>query len=220
MIYGWRPMARLDPRFVMLLVCFFLSGLAGLIYQTAWTQQFALVFGTSELALVTVLAAYMAGLARFAVRRTEEIGPRVGVLYSANTAGAAASARVFAWNTVGTITGALAAGYLVMPALRFAGTAVVAAALSLALALGAALMARPRRRMLAAAAFAGLVAVTIVRPATPWRMLRHSPISSVEMQGRSVFYGFGRSATVLLLEIPSGWRLTTNGLPESSIDAR
>jgi spermidine synthase len=43
--------------------CFALSGLAALIYQTAWTREFALVFGTSELAVATVLAAYMAGLA-------------------------------------------------------------------------------------------------------------------------------------------------------------
>ena len=43
--------------------CFTLSGLAALVYQTAWMRQFALVFGTSELAVATVLAAYMAGLA-------------------------------------------------------------------------------------------------------------------------------------------------------------
>jgi len=54
------------------LVCFFLSGFAALIYETAWTRQFAFVFGTSELAIATVLAAYMGGL----------------------TAGAAASARL------------------------------------------------------------------------------------------------------------------------------
>ena len=42
--------------------CFLLSGMAGLVYQTAWTQQFALTFGASELAVVAVLAAYMAGL--------------------------------------------------------------------------------------------------------------------------------------------------------------
>lgn len=36
--------------------------MAGLVYQTAWTQQFALTFGASELAVVAVLAAYMAGL--------------------------------------------------------------------------------------------------------------------------------------------------------------
>jgi spermidine synthase len=46
-----------------LTVCFFLSGLAALIYQTAWTRELAFVFGTSELAVATVLAAYMAGLA-------------------------------------------------------------------------------------------------------------------------------------------------------------
>ena len=42
---------------------FFLSGLAALLYQTAWLRQFSLVFGTSELAVATVLAAYMGGLA-------------------------------------------------------------------------------------------------------------------------------------------------------------
>ncbi|MCL4685920.1 fused MFS/spermidine synthase [Myxococcota bacterium] len=55
--------ASFETRFSLLLVCFFLSGFAALIYQTAWTRQFALVFGTSELAVATVLAAYMAGLA-------------------------------------------------------------------------------------------------------------------------------------------------------------
>ena len=43
--------------------CFVLSGLAGLLYQTAWLRQFSLVFGTSEMAVATVLAAYMGGLA-------------------------------------------------------------------------------------------------------------------------------------------------------------
>lgn len=58
-----------------LLACFFLSGFAALLYQTAWTREFGAVFGTSELAVATVLAAYMGGLAagaalagRFAMR--------------------------------------------------------------------------------------------------------------------------------------------------------
>jgi spermidine synthase len=46
-----------------IVVCFVLSGFAALLYQTAWLRQFSLVFGTSELAVATVLAAYMAGLA-------------------------------------------------------------------------------------------------------------------------------------------------------------
>ena len=45
------------------IACFFLSGFAALLYQTAWLRQFSLVFGTSELAVATVLAAYMGGLA-------------------------------------------------------------------------------------------------------------------------------------------------------------
>ena len=50
-------------RFGLLLLCFFLSGFAALLYQTAWTREFSFVFGTSELAVAAVLAAYMAGLA-------------------------------------------------------------------------------------------------------------------------------------------------------------
>ncbi len=53
----------MDRTFRLLLLCFFLSGLAALVYETAWTREFAFVFGTSELAVATVLAAYMAGLA-------------------------------------------------------------------------------------------------------------------------------------------------------------
>ena len=49
--------------FSIVAVCFFLSGLAALVYETAWTREFSFVFGTSELAVATVLAAYMAGLA-------------------------------------------------------------------------------------------------------------------------------------------------------------
>ena len=43
--------------------CFLLSGFAALLYQTAWMRQFSTVFGTSELAVATVLSAYMGGLA-------------------------------------------------------------------------------------------------------------------------------------------------------------
>ena len=52
-----------DRSFVVVALCFFLSGFAALIYETAWTREFSFVFGTSELAVATVLAAYMAGLA-------------------------------------------------------------------------------------------------------------------------------------------------------------
>ena len=209
---------KAEPRFLLVLLCFVLSGLAGLIYETAWMQQFALVFGSSQLALVTVLAAYMAGLAlgaaaagrfahrvrrpvltyallelgiaaaalavpavvgvasrlhvallgsdelpteaeslasglfylvtsfsillvptalmgatlpllaRWCVRREAEIGPRVGVLYSANTAGAAA--------------GTLLAAYFLLPRLGLGRTVLAAAAVNLLVFGLAALLAR------------------------------------------------------------------------------
>ena len=54
-------MSRL--KFYILLFCFFLSGLAGLIYQVAWTKSLGLVFGHTVYAIATVLAAFMGGLA-------------------------------------------------------------------------------------------------------------------------------------------------------------
>jgi spermidine synthase len=64
------------PTLALLCACFALSGIAALIYQTAWTRQFAIVFGTSELAVATVLAAYMGGLALGALL-AERFLPRV-----------------------------------------------------------------------------------------------------------------------------------------------
>ena len=57
------PPNPMNARFALLLACFFLSGFAALLYQTAWTRELSFVFGTSELAVAAVLAAYMGGLA-------------------------------------------------------------------------------------------------------------------------------------------------------------
>jgi spermidine synthase len=46
-----------------LLVCFFLSGAAGLIDQVVWSKALGLVFGHTAYAVATVLAVFMAGLA-------------------------------------------------------------------------------------------------------------------------------------------------------------
>jgi len=42
---------------------FFLSGIAGLVYQVLWLRQLSYVFGVTAYAASTVLAAFMAGLA-------------------------------------------------------------------------------------------------------------------------------------------------------------
>lgn len=50
-------------KFTIVLLCFFLSGGAGLIYQVAWTKALGLIFGHTVYAIATVLAAFMGGLA-------------------------------------------------------------------------------------------------------------------------------------------------------------
>ena len=42
---------------------FYLSGIAGLIYQVLWLRRLSLIFGVTVYAASTVLAAFMAGLA-------------------------------------------------------------------------------------------------------------------------------------------------------------
>ncbi len=70
---------RREPR-GLLLFLFFFSGAVGLVYQVAWTRMFSLVFGSTALAVSSVLAAFMAGLAlgswligRLIDRRSDEI---------------------------------------------------------------------------------------------------------------------------------------------------
>ncbi len=52
-----------DRVFLGVSLCFLLSGVAGLVYQMVWMRYLATIFGTSEQAIVTVLVAYMGGLA-------------------------------------------------------------------------------------------------------------------------------------------------------------
>jgi len=49
--------------FLLLAICFFLSGATGLVYQIVWMRMLGLVFGHTVLATTTVLVAFMAGLA-------------------------------------------------------------------------------------------------------------------------------------------------------------
>lgn len=51
----------LSPRTVLIL--FYFSGVAGLIYQVLWLRRLSLIFGVTVYAASTVLAAYMSGLA-------------------------------------------------------------------------------------------------------------------------------------------------------------
>lgn len=56
-----KPSSRI--LFLTILASFFLSGLAGLVYQVVWTRYLALFLGHTSYAVVAVLVAFMGGLA-------------------------------------------------------------------------------------------------------------------------------------------------------------
>jgi spermidine synthase len=56
-ITGSRDAARI------VLLCFFASGISGLVYQVVWVRELVLVFGATTFAVSTVLTAFMGGLA-------------------------------------------------------------------------------------------------------------------------------------------------------------
>lgn len=56
-------MTMSDHRRLFLGVCFFISGMCGLIYEVVWSRMLGLVFGNTTFAISTILTAFMVGLA-------------------------------------------------------------------------------------------------------------------------------------------------------------
>ncbi len=131
---------------------------------------------------------------------------------------ASASARVYAWNTVGAIVGSLAAGFVLIPLLRFEGAIQVAVATSCALAVAAAwMLTRPAHAFGFAVIVVALAAALPFRPSAPDEMLRASPLNIVN-EGKRLYYDVGRSASIVVLKQDGGLVLRTNGLPEAMMD--
>ncbi len=82
---------------LLLYLMFFVSGAAGLVYEVAWVRSLGLVFGASHLAVTTVLAVYMGGLALGAalLGRRADTSKRPLRLYGYLELGIAAFALVF-----------------------------------------------------------------------------------------------------------------------------
>lgn len=57
------PISYSAPVILLIGICFILSGATGLIYEVLWARMLGLVFGATTLAISTVLAAFMGGLA-------------------------------------------------------------------------------------------------------------------------------------------------------------
>src|SRR5438445_11221274 len=89
------PLVNLWRR--LLLGLFFLSGMSGLLYEVAWTRMLHLLFGDTVLAVSTVLASFMAGLAMgsFWIGRYIDRRRRVLAVYAGLEAGIGLSAILF-----------------------------------------------------------------------------------------------------------------------------
>jgi len=262
-----------------------ISGAVSFVYEVLWTRLLGQVLGGSTAAFASMLSSFLLGIAlgsaiasRFAKTRAKaavgfaiaqfgtgvlawvafraadrlpDLAHAVGASPSAPASGAAAagamllpvtlcigatfpfgvrllarnaneaasvSGRVYAWNTVGSILGAILAGFLLLPVLGLENTAMVGVVTSLSLATLTAWLALPRRTLLAGLAITSLAIVAVVGLPTPVNLLLHSAISGTRTAGELYYLGVGRSATVTVVENFRGWKLLTNGLPESGVD--
>jgi spermidine synthase len=129
-----------------------------------------------------------------------------------------ATARLYAWNTVGAIVGSVLAGFFVIPVLEYGGTVRLIGALNLTLALFAALLWLKNARLPAVLASIGLLAVAVLVPApSPERLLKSSSFEDIHSTGAVLYQGVGRSASVILLEEDDSYSLRCNGLPEAGV---
>jgi spermidine synthase len=131
-----------------------------------------------------------------------------------------ASARVYAWNTVGAIAGSVGTGFALLPLLAFAGALRAAFAGNLLLAAAAALLAAPPARRLLAAVAVAAAAAALAPPREPWRLLRASPLGARPASGEMAYTGIGRAATVVVLREGGELHLRSNGLPEATVSRR
>lgn len=274
-------------RFHWILPAMLLSGAVSFLYEVLWTRLLGQVLGGSTAAFASMLSSFLLGIAlgsaiasRFAKTRNAaaigfalsqigsgvlawvafraadrlpELTNYVGASAATPAKGAAAaglillpvtlcigatfpfgvrllakdadeaasiSGRVYAWNTVGSIVGSIGAGFFLLPMLGLEGTALVGIATSLVLALATALGTTPRRPILAGIAAVAIAGVAVVGLPLPINLLLHSAIAGGRTMGELFYLGVGRSATVTVVEHSEGWRILTNGLPESGVERR
>lgn len=135
---------------------------------------------------------------------------------------------VYAWNTVGSIVGAAAAGLWLLPAIGVRGTLILGGALDLALGCWLLWVAAPMRvggrrtAQLATAAAAVVVLGSAVSPGFDPSVLASGVFRYGTVSGRGtrdiIFYRDGRTASVSVqLGSDSGYTIATNGKPDASL---
>ena len=134
---------------------------------------------------------------------------------------ASASARVYAWNTLGCIVGAVATGFWLLPVFGFEGALLIGALVNVLLAMAATGFFTSGTTRAVSVGVGALVALVLLvqRPAPPLGLIESVVFKSKAGQGELAFLEVGRSATVTLSRIPYAHQIATNGLPESVIQA-
>ena len=148
----------------------------------------------------------------------------VRVLARGESEAAASAARVYAWNTVGAIAGAILAGFALIPGLGFEGSIRVAVGVNFFLAFwAAACVARPRPAPVAIACIGIAAVLAAYSPDRPRAVVSSSGFGSgpaYDSPPRELYFAVGRSATVMAVASGRYYYLRTNGLPEASIPVR
>lgn len=132
-----------------------------------------------------------------------------------------ASAQVFSWNTVGATVGALAAGFLILPALQFEGAIRLCVLGNIGLALVAFFMSSASDRRARITAVAGFCLVAVFfRPAPPTSILSSSPFSEFGGEQDIAWSRVGSSCSAMVVKKGDEYQLRVNGLPQSLVVPR
>ena len=134
----------------------------------------------------------------------------------------AGTARIYAWNTMGAIVGAILAGFVLIPNLGFEGSIRLAVGVNFFLALWAATcVARPRPIPVGVACVGIAAVLAVYSPERPRAVVLSSGFAVGYPEApRELYYAVGRSSTVVLLASGTYYFLRTNGLPEASVAVR
>ena len=198
--------------FVISELCIAVTCVALYLALEQFVPQTAGLFGNVTITIALLLPAtlFIGATFPFAVR----------ILSLDESEASVASALVYSWNTVGAIVGAVVAGFVLIPMLKYAGAIKLTVAINAGLALVAAVAVPPRRIPYAIGSAVLLLIVLFgFSPRPPEALLRVSPLNDLR-SGEIRYYDVGRSATVLILERDGYLYLRTNGLPEAATDLK
>ncbi|MFK8010924.1 MAG: fused MFS/spermidine synthase [Marinicellaceae bacterium] len=126
------------------------------------------------------------------------------------------AARIYSWNTVGAIFGAILMGFYLLPNFGFAISTKILFSISVTIAIITVLMTIKSTKLIVFCA--SLLVINFWLPMNdPIKLLRTSALSHKIQEGEIKYFGIGSSATVMLVNQGQDMRLLSNGLPESSI---